>query len=295
MQPSYTKVFLTFARNSLIRDMSFRMNFVLQCLSSMSWAAMNWGLFKIIYNHTGEIGRGTGWHEDEFFIFLGTVWIVNSLIQTFFMANAEEFSELIRTGNLDFALLKPIDTQFLISFPRVNWAQVPNGILGAMLIVYSMLNIYSQDPQAAQIGSLGVMQKQFSWFAIPAFLFFVGCGATMMYSVMICLASTSIWFGRNQNLYNFWFYITNFYRYPMEIYQRGGGIGMALWCTFTFVIPILVVSNIPARILAQPLGSPWKMWEWGLAAFAIVATLWSLLASRWVFRKALLSYRSASS
>ena len=38
---------------------------------------------------------------------------VNSIVQTFFMPNAEEFSELIRTGGLDFALLKPIDTQFL--------------------------------------------------------------------------------------------------------------------------------------------------------------------------------------
>ncbi len=115
-----------------------------------------------------------------------------------------------------------------------------------------------------------------------------------MYSVMIALASTSIWLGRNQNLYNFWFYITNFYRYPMEIYQRNG-IGMALWGVFTFLIPILVVSNVPARVLAQPLGTPWKPWEWGLAAFAVVATIWSLIASRWVFKKALGSYRSASS
>ena len=122
----------------------------------------------------------------------------------------------------------------------------------------------------------------------------MGCGAVIMYSVMIALASTSIWFGRNQNLYNFWFYITNFYRYPMEIYQRTG-IGMALWGTFTFVVPILVVSNIPARVLAQPLGATWKTWEWGLAGFAILAAIWSLLASRWVFRRALLSYRSASS
>ena len=34
------------------------------------------------------------------------------MVQAFFMPNAEEFSELIRTGDLDFALLKPIDTQF---------------------------------------------------------------------------------------------------------------------------------------------------------------------------------------
>jgi len=87
VHPSYIKVLLTFARNSLVRDMSFRMNFILQCFATMSWAAMNFGLFKIIYQFTGSIGRGTGWHEDEFFIFLGTIWIINCIIQTFFMAN----------------------------------------------------------------------------------------------------------------------------------------------------------------------------------------------------------------
>lgn len=284
MHPPYWKVFLTFARNSLVRDMSFRTNFILQCISSMSWATMNWGLFKIIYRFTGEIGKDSGWHENEFFIFLGTVWIINSLIQTFFMANAEEFSELIRTGNLDFALLKPIDTQFLISFPRVNWAQSANGFLGVALIIYSLYNLSLDSATAPVITPLTLL----------AYVFFVGCGAVVMYSVMIALSSTSIWFGRNQNLYNFWFYITNFYRYPMEIYQRNG-IGYALWGTFTFVIPILVVSNIPARVLAQPLGSSWQAWEWGLAGFAVIAAIWSLLASRWVFQKALLSYRSASS
>ncbi len=284
MHPSYFKVYLTFARNSLVRDMSFRVNFILQCLSSLSWAVMNWGLFKIIYQQTGEIGRGSGWHENEFFIFLGSVWIVNSLLQTFFMSNAEEFSELIRTGNLDFALLKPIDTQFLISFPRINWAQIPNGLLGLGLVIYSLIEL------AAEPGK----NLELSVWQVILFLFFIACGSVIMYSVMITLASTSIWLGRNQNLYDFWFYITNFYRYPMEIYQRSG-IGMALWGTFTFVVPILVVSNVPARILAQPLGMPWKAWEWGLAGYTVLAAIGSLLFSRWVFRRALLSYRSASS
>lgn len=284
MKPAYLKVFLTFARNSLIRDMSFRTNFILQCFSSMSWAAMNWGLFKIIYGFTDSIGRGSGWGEHEFFIFLGTTWVVNSLIQTFFMANAQEFSELIRTGKLDFALLKPIDTQFLISFPRVNWSQVPNGLLGVGLIIYSM-NQLAADP---------TKELQFSLMTLIVFLFLVMCGSLIMYSVMIVLASTSIWLGRNQHLYNFWFYITNFYRYPMEIYQRTG-IGWALWGTFTFVVPILVVSNIPARVLAQPLGTPFRSWELGLAAFTIFAALASLWASRQVFKLALKSYRSASS
>jgi ABC-2 type transport system permease protein len=109
---------------------------------------------------------------------------------------------------------------------------------------------------------------------------------------MISLAATSIWLGRNQSLYNFWFYITNFARYPMDIYQRGWGV--VLWAVFTFVIPVLVVVNVPARLLARPL-DPQAWWEWPLAGFALVATVISLIASRLVFRRALLSYRSASS
>ena len=183
VHPSYIKVLLTFARNSLVRDMSFRMNFILQCFATMSWAAMNFGLFKIIYQFTGSIGRGTGWHEDEFFIFLGTIWIINCIIQTFFMANAEEFSEMIRTGGLDFALLKPIDTQFLISFPRINWAQLPNGILGALLIIVSLRNLAAEGVREAPLYIS-------AWNIFP-FAFYVLCGAAVMYSVMIVLASVS--------------------------------------------------------------------------------------------------------
>ena len=281
MNPPYLKVFLTFARNSLVRDMSFRFNFILTCFASVSWALMNFLLFKIIYQHTDSIGVDTGWHENEFFIFLGTIWIINSLIQTFFMANAEGFSEMIRTGSLDFALLKPIDTQFLISFPRINWAQIPNGLLGLSLVIYSLLALMNDSEKVISIGPV-------EWIL---YVFYIGCGVVVMYSVMIILASTSIWLGRNQNLHTFWFYITNFYRYPMEIYEKSG-IGMALWGTFTFVIPILVVSNVPARILAQPLERGWYDWQ---SLYAIFAAAASLVVSRWVFKFALSSYRSASS
>lgn len=281
-RPPYFKVFLTFARNSLVRDMSFRANFVFQSISSICWALMNFGLFKIIYQHANTIGAG--WGQNEFFIFLGTIWIINSLVQTFFMANAQEFSELIRTGNLDFALLKPIDTQFLISFPRITWAQIPNGFLGIALIVFHLIQLSQESGKDLHV----------SFGTIAGFVVFVICGAIVMYSVMIVLASTSIWLGRNQQLHSFWFYITNFYRYPMEIYQTNA-IGWAFWAVFTFIVPILVVSNVPARVLAQPSGFPFAAWEWGFAAYAMFSAVMSVLISRWIFQLALRSYRSASS
>jgi ABC-2 type transport system permease protein len=109
---------------------------------------------------------------------------------------------------------------------------------------------------------------------------------------MIALAATSIWLGRNQSLYDFWFYVTNFSRYPMEIYD--GPYGTPLRRVFTFVVPILVVINVPAALLAKPRSAeyPYRLY---LAGFALLATIASLAVSRWIFQRALLSYRSASS
>lgn len=283
-RPSYAQVFLTFARNSLIRDMTFRTNFVLQCISSASWTVMNIGFYLIIFEHTSHIGaEELGWGRHEFFIFLATTWFINSLVQAFFMPNAQEFSELIRTGNLDFALLKPIDTQFLVSLHRVEWSSLVNIVTGLVLLSVSLTHLTTQPDRTLELNPLLAV----------LYVAYILMGVAIMYSLMISLAATSIWLGRNQSLYNFWFYITNFARYPMEIYQHGWG--MALWGVFTFVVPVLIVVNVPARLLAQPLRPEGQWWEWPLTGFAVLATVACVLASRWVFQRSLLSYRSASS
>ena len=270
---SYLAVFLTFARNSLVRDMTFRGNFLIQSASSVLWMGINLCFYILIFGFTQEIGRDTGWHKYEFFAFLSTAMFVNSLMQAFVMPNAEKFSELIRTGNLDFALLKPIDTQFLISFQRVEWSAFSNFVFGIVLLAYSLAQL-DQMPGIA---------------AIVLYPLYILCGVSILYSLMICLAATSIWMGRNESLYNFWFYITNFSRYPMEIYR--GPLGDPLRWLLTFIIPVLVAINVPARFMAMPL----RRDLWPLATFAIVATLGSLWVCRRVFRLSLRSYRSASS
>lgn len=280
--PNYLAVFLTFARNSLVRDMMFRANFLIESASSLGWATMNVGLYWIIFEHTTSIGRDTGWGKYEFFVFMGTTWIINSLMQTFFMPNSEEFSELIRTGGLDFAMLKPIDTQFLISLRKVSWSSLANLLLGVALLIISL----------AHLANRAENPWQFTPLLLVLYPFYIACGVAILYSLMICLAATSVWLGRNQTLYDFWFYITNFSRYPMEIYAKGWGLPLLF--IFTFVVPVLVVVNVPARLLAQPL-TPRAAWEWPLAGFTLLATFAALWFSRWVFKRALLSYRSASS
>ena len=280
--PSYPRVFWTFVRNSLVRDMTFRWNFLIDCLSSTSWVFMNLGFYLLIFQYTSEIGRGTGWGKYEFFVFLSTTMFINSIVQAFFMPNAEEFSELIRTGSLDFALLKPIDTQFLISFHRVEWSSLSNFLVGIGLLGFCLFKLTTRADAPLTLHPLVLL----------LYPFYVLCGVAILYSLMISLAATSIWLGRNQSLYNFWFYITNFSRYPMEIYS--GDFGTPLRWFFTFIIPVLIVVNVPARLMARPL-QPVGSGAWLLPSFAIVATLGSLVFSRVVFVRALFSYRSASS
>ena len=267
---AYARVFLTFARNSLVRDMTFRTNFIIECVSSLAWMAINLAFYVLIYQYTGAIA---GWDKYEFFLFLATTMFINSIVQAFFMPNCEEFSELIRTGGLDFALLKPIDTQFLISLHKVDWSSLVNFLFALALGAYSLVRL-EHAPSAAQL------------LLYPIYL---ASGVVILYSLMITLSATSVWLGRNQTLYDFWFYITNFSRYPREIYH--GAIGTPLNLLFTFVIPVLVVVNVPAKLIAKPLSAQ----EWPLAAFALAAAAGCFFASRWIFIRALGSYRSASS
>ena len=284
----YPRLLWTFARNSLIRDMTFRSNFLIEAVSSVVWMVMNLGFYLLVFlkieetkaaaveagSAAGDAANIAGWEKPEFLVFIATTMIVNSVMQAFFMPNAQELSEMVRTGGLDFALLKPIDTQFLVSLRKSSWSSLGNFAVALLLIVYAV-------PQ------LSAFPSALSWLLYPVYLV---CGILIMYSIMISLAATSIWLGRNQTLYDFWFYITNFSRYPMEIYQ-GNVIGDGLRLTFTYLLPILVVINVPARVLAKPFTPEYA----GLAAFALAATGFALVGSRWVFKRALESYRSASS
>jgi len=279
MSPSYLSVFLIFCRNSLVRDMTYRWNFLFDAITSLAWMSINLLFYILIYEYTPllslpeEGSADPGWGKYQFFVFISTSMIINSIVQAFFMPNAEEFSELIRTGNLDFALLKPIDTQFLISLQKIEWSSLANCVFGVGLLIYALLQL-DYAPSAAQV------------LLYPVYIL---CGVMILYSLTIAMSSVSVWLGRNQSLYDFWFYITNFSRYPLEIYH--GRFGYPMRLTFMYVLPVLLVVNVPARLLAKPLEAQ----HWPLAAFTLLATLASFVLSRRLFQSALKSYRSASS
>ena len=270
----YVRVFLTFFRNSLIREMTFRGNFLIQVVTRLFWFAAQIAMFRIIFSQVRLIRE---WSEDQYFAFMATGMLVNSIVEAFFMPNCAEFSEKIRTGHLDFALTKPIDTQFLVSLEKVNLAMVSQMLLSVWLLLRSLVRI------DAPISATQVL----------LYLFYVSVGVMFFYSLMIATACTSVLFGRNQGLYDFWFYITVFARYPRSIYDGRSADqtepGEAIQFLFSWIIPILLVITVPAQVIVGTLQ------DWRLAIVSLIASLAGLVMARWFFQWSLGQYRSASS
>ncbi len=272
--PSYSRVWTTFLRNALVREMTFRGNFLINVVTRSFWFVAQITLFEIIYrNGVSDIN---GWTRPQYFAFMATGMLINTFVEAFFMPNCAHFSELIRSGNLDFALLKPIDTQFLVSCEKMELSMINQLVLASALLGYSLY----------QIGEPVTPDR------VLMYVLLIGTGVMFFYSLMISLASTSIWLGRNQGLYDFWFYITVFARYPRSIYsgtKKSLEAGEVLQGAFTWVLPILLVVTLPAEVISK------SLFRWPFLIFSLFAAVSGLMISRRIFQWSLRSYRSASS
>ena len=103
---------------------------------------------------------------------------------------------------------------------------------------------------------------------------------------MLILASTAIWMVRNQSLMELWWLFSSLMRYPRDIYEEPWAV--LIQKVFTFLLPALLVVSVPAEAMVRVL-------EPGIIVWTILAGIMMLVISRWVFRKSIRFYRSASS
>lgn len=265
----YIRLYGHFARYCLVREISFRVNFLVRVVTELIWVALLIVFFQVIFLQTEQIGS---WTKYEYLIFMATGFIINAFVDALFIDNCSNFSEHIRTGTLDFALLKPIDEQFLLTCQRVDWACIPNLLLGIAMIVYG----------CNQLGIPVTIERALGFSAM------IVAAVAIMYSLLLLMAATSIWMVSNKGLYEFWFYVAQFARYPADIYANGVA-GNSLRLMLTYILPIMLAVNVPARYAAQLVNSHMAIFY--LFAAAIVM----LTLSRLFFRNALRYYRSASS
>ncbi len=264
----YFRLYGAVARYTLARELAFRGNFLVKVSVEVLWLGILLAFYRTVFAKTTLVA---GWSEPQYLFFVGCYFAMNGLIECLFLENCNEFGELVRTGDLDFLLLKPVDEQFLITCRRVDWSTAPNIIMGAGVMLMALIELrWTFDPTR-----------------LAAFIAMFACGLLIAYGFMVALTSASVYMVRNQSLMEMWWLFTSLARYPKEIF------GAASWAVpigiaFTFVLPILLVVNVPAAVMVKGL-------DWPMVGFTFVATLVVVAASRLIFRRALRSYRSASS
>jgi ABC-2 type transport system permease protein len=109
-------------------------------------------------------------------------------------------------------------------------------------------------------------------------------GVTVHYSVMCCLSTLCFWIIRAQGLVYGYFNLFNIGRYPDAVF-RG-----AFKFIFTWFLPVILVANVPTRIVAQAAERPW-----GAVGQLALTSLGLLCFTRWLWQRGLRRYSSASS
>jgi ABC-2 type transport system permease protein len=261
----YIEIYSIMLRNSLIRSMSFKVNFLLWMVVEVLWFVGQIVFFSIIFANVDHIGDWSKW---EVVLLVGTHQIIAQIFQAFFFVNLANIPELVRTGKLDSVLVLPIDSQFAVSSKQFELDSIINAIVGAAIVILSLSNLHLVP----------------SLISVVLYMTALAFGVVVHYSIMLTLAAISFWIIRAQGLVYGYFNFLNIARYPDVIFPK------IFRVIFGWIIPVIIIANIPARLLIKPLGQPLL-----LMGHLAVASLIVFSLSRAFWRFALRHYSSASS
>ena len=260
----YAILYAALWKNSVTRETMFKGNFLLWIIVELLWFGLQLSFIGVIYLHTDAIGTWTQW---QVVMLVGASQFIQQIFQAFFLINCANLSELVRTGKLDLLLMLPVNTRFVVSLRQVDLGGFVNGAFAIALMAYA----------ARQLHLAPTFTQVLGFFALCA------VGILIHYSLMFMLATICFWTVRAQGVVWGYYNLFQIARMPDEAFQRG-----LFKSVFTFALPMLLVSNVPVRLLVNTLTSPKLFLLLGLAILCP-------LISEWVWRLSVRRYTSASS
>jgi viologen exporter family transport system permease protein len=258
----YLRVLWLFWQTSLASELEYRLNFALAFVSSLCHLVGNVFGLSLFYTGSGSLG---GWPFEQALLVMGFFTTLQGMSRVLLSPNLARIVEHVRTGTLDFVLLKPIDTQIWLSTRRISPWGLPDVLFGLGTVVYAAVRL-SLPP-----GRLLLAAGPFVLSAV------------IQYSLWFSLASISIWYVKVHNVTEVLNGLLAAGRYPIDALPAG-----AYRFVFSFVIPVALLTTVPARVALGEEAGRWLLFSAGFAACAFVF-------SRQLWRFALRYYTSASS
>src|SRR5712671_2913636 len=170
----YLSIYAALWKNSVTRELTFKSNFLLWIFVETLWFGLQLSFIGVLYLHTENIGSWTKW---QVVMLIGGSHFIQQMFQAFFLINCTNLSELVRTGKLDFLLLLPINTRFIVSLRQVDLGAFVNAIFAVAVMLYAAVQLHLQ-PTFMQLAGFSVLCL---------------VGILIHYSLMFMLAAISFW------------------------------------------------------------------------------------------------------
>jgi ABC-2 type transport system permease protein len=258
----YLKLIGIFAGASVAAKLEYRANFVVGIFESFFRAMAAVLGLSFLYGDGKGLG---GWSQNEALVLVGIFTLIGGATSVGIFPNLRRIGESVRTGSMDFTLLKPLDSQFLVSTREIDIFQIPEMLIGSGFIAYGLI----------QLGLANALNIVLALALLIAAL-------AIVYSICFMLSTIAFWFVRVENtLELFWgFYQAS--QFPITAYPGWVRI------MFTFFIPVAFITTVPAEALLGRVSLT-------NVGFAVGFAVLLLGISRWFWRFGLRSYTSASS
>ncbi|MDW8350588.1 MAG: ABC-2 family transporter protein [Anaerolineae bacterium] len=253
------RVFVRLARGSLMTAMEYRVGFITALGMSLIDALWAVGGAWVFYSHRPTLG---GWRFHEALLVVGLFFIASGFLDAVLQPSLRELIEGLRTGQLDYILIRPMDAMLLISMRRQRFEKLSSALIGVVLIAVGL-------SQASAVGGAPLF----------GFLVLLGFTLLLLYAAMSLLMALCFWVVDLTNIEELLLGLLETARYPVQAFPE------PLRSVLSFVLPIAFISTVPAEML---LGRP----NWLLIAYGIAATLALFALSRLAWRAALRKYAS---
>jgi ABC-2 type transport system permease protein len=254
-----------FVRASFQEEAAYRANFFINILHSL--LNLGTGVLGVIVLF-GQVQAVHGWDLASTLALLGVYLTVSALRGLFIGPGLESLAGMdgeIWSGKFDFTVLRPVDTQFLVSLRKWRLFALFDLLLGLGVL-------------AAAVARLGLALTALQVLAFVLALF---AGVLTLYAILLVFAALIFW---SPGVLFTWVFdgLFQMARYPVGMYP--GWLRLVL----TWIVPVGIITTVPAQALTGALTLPM------LAAAVGVAVVLAVGASA-LFRVGLKRYASASS
>lgn len=167
-----------------------------------------------------------GWGQSKVILLVATATLIQHMYNFLFIMQHEEFSYMILEGELDYILIKPLNTLFLSSIRIFDLPSLAN-----MIIPIAMIRYIYQDFSIV-------------WYQWVIYALLVILGVTQYYYISQLMVSLAFWVENSESFVAVPEYLFAFATKPRAIYPKYIQIMLG------YGVPILMMTNLPIEVIS---------------------------------------------